>query len=153
MKNKQVYLLGWAFTILIWVLIYILHPMYIDYYNFQQLEKAKPILESISENEPNFYNLTDFKDRYNINIKPIKNCYYISNNNWNEKYIFWFKLESNYYKNKYNTEYYAYPKYDKPIFTNCLWWEGMHDEWHWWGWCFDASRVYFEKVISNPCEN
>ncbi len=68
--------------------------MYVDYYNFNQLEKAKIILDKIPENAEKFYTLKEFNEKYNTNIKPIKNCYYISNDNWNQDYIFWFKLES-----------------------------------------------------------
>ncbi len=66
----------------------------IDRYNFEQLEKSKPILESIPETDKNFYSLKEFNQKYSADIQPIKNCYYIRNYNWDEKYIFWFKLES-----------------------------------------------------------
>ncbi|MDD2907317.1 MAG: hypothetical protein PHH98_01640 [Candidatus Gracilibacteria bacterium] len=66
----------------------------IDKYNFEQLKKAKPILESIPETDKKFYNLKQFNQKYNATIQPINNCYSISNDNGNEKYIFGFKLES-----------------------------------------------------------
>jgi hypothetical protein len=50
-------------------------------YNFRQLEKTKPILESISKDANHFYTLKEFNELYNSSIKPIKNCYYVSNSN------------------------------------------------------------------------
>gem|GEM_PF-5061514 len=53
----------------------------IDRYNFEQLEKAKPILESIPETDKRFYSLKEFNQKYSADIQPIKNCYSISNDN------------------------------------------------------------------------
>ncbi len=91
-KNKY-------FKIIVFILLWLFilkesYAVYIDRYNFKQLEKAKPYLEKIDKNTKDFSNLKKFNEIYNVDIQPIKNCYYTSNSNWNEKYIFWFKLES-----------------------------------------------------------
>jgi len=116
--------------------------IYVDYYNFKQLEKAKIILEKIPENAEKFYTLKEFNEKYNANIKPIKNCYDVSNYNWNEKYIFWFKLESLLYTYIYWENYYSYPKYNYKYTKMCVSWI----------WCYDASKDYFINLISNPCK-
>ena len=113
----------------------------IDEYNFQQLEKAKPVLENIPEDAKVFYWLKEFNSIYKANIQPIKNCYFVGLKNWKEKYIFWFKLESKKYISQYRTEYFAYPKYDIPVDEICTW--------H----CYDANRPYFEYLISHPCKD
>lgn len=112
----------------------------IDNYNFNQLEQVKKKFSDLkiesfvsSEksswwsmwyyttwwyNQFNFYNIWDFNRQYNLNIKPIKNCYYfeISNaiysKNWKYPYIFWFQLESTFYKILNFWKYYSYPWYD-----------------------------------------
>ncbi|MBT3726236.1 hypothetical protein HOG21_00605 [bacterium] len=50
----------------------------IDEYNFKQLQKVKQL---INKKKLKFKNLDDFNNKYNVNIKPIKNCYYISSDN------------------------------------------------------------------------
>ena len=86
-----IFLYSWIF---IYSYIFEQDKITIDKYNFSQLEKSKPILDSIYREAKRFYSLKEFNDIYDANIKPIKDCYYVSNSNWNEKYIFWFKLES-----------------------------------------------------------
>jgi len=114
----------------------------IDRYNFEQLEKAKPILESIPETDKRFYSLKEFNQKYSADIQPIKNCYSISNDNWNEKYIFWFKLESLIYIYIYRTKLFAYPYYNKKGSSSCVM--------NWW--CIDIIRNIFERTVSNPCK-
>ncbi len=129
--------------ILLW--IYLLldgRNIYIDMYNFQQLEKAKPILESIPTDAKKFYTLKDFNDQYKADIKPIDNCYLVNNDSWNQKYIFWFQLKSKVYKLLYSNYFYAYPKYD-------IKWSTMCDNYN----CYDASFAYFMSVILHPCKN
>lgn len=116
----------------------------IDEYNFEQLENAKIILDKISKENKKFYKLKDFNITYNADIKPIKNCYYISNSNWREPYIFWFKLESGKYIKEYWSEFYAYPKYDKSILRYCGWGTRCDD---------DLNFVVFSNTISNPCQD
>ena len=53
----------------------------IDNYNFQQLEKARIILENIPLDAQKFFTLKDFNEQYKADIKTIKNCYYVSNDN------------------------------------------------------------------------
>lgn len=124
----------------------------IDRYNFKQLEKVKIILKDYKKEDSYFNNVKQFNEIYNTDIRPIKNCYDISNYNWKFSYIFWFKLESLIYIYIYGTDYYAYPKYDIPYQNLCLWFFP-----HWtestssWG-CFDWNRRAFENIISEPCK-
>jgi hypothetical protein len=130
--------------IVLWLfIIWQSYALYIDIYNFKQLEKAKPILESINKDDKKFYSLEEFNNKYNINIKPIRNCYYVSNDNWDEKYIFWFKLESIIYMCIYWAKYYSYPIYSREISTSCV------INW----WCMDFNKNKFNRIISNPCED
>jgi hypothetical protein len=89
-----------------------------------------------------FSDLWDFNQIYNSNIKPVKNCYYINNDNGDEKYLFWFKLESLLYKIKYLNTYIAYPSYDLSKSLYCGWGKDCKD---------DLDFYSFEKIISNPC--
>ncbi len=130
--------------ILIWLfIINEFYNIYIDIYNFRQLEKAKIILEKIPRDDYSFYWLDKFNNKYNANIVPIKNCYYVRNRNWKYPYIFWMKLESITYKIIYLRFNYAYPKYDIPYSIWCMMWAG----------CKDISLSWFNRTISNPCEN
>ncbi|MDD2907476.1 MAG: hypothetical protein PHH98_02435 [Candidatus Gracilibacteria bacterium] len=116
----------------------------IDKYNFEQLEKSKLILNNISTDSKKFFTLKDFNNIYDSDIKPIKNCYYISNSNGKEKYIFGFQLESLIYKFINFGKNYVYPKYDLPPSYFC---GGSRN-------CSD-NMVFniFYKTISNPCRD
>ncbi|MCH2188240.1 hypothetical protein MK079_00220 [Candidatus Gracilibacteria bacterium] len=107
----------------------------IDEYNFEQLEKAKPFLDGLSKDVDKFFTLREFNEITGANIQPIHNCYYVSNRNGDEPYMFGFQLESEKYRDKYSEkskkqymkisnpeykkynylsyDYYAYPKYDR----------------------------------------
>ena len=147
MKNKTKKILITIIIILLLpIFIYLLvdwRNLYVDIYNFWQLNKAKPYLETIDKNTKKFSNLKEFNEIYNAWIKPIKNCYSIDTYNWSEPYIFWFKLESLLYIYIYKTKYFAYPKYDTPISKFCDWWDECID---------DINRKWFEEIISNPCK-
>ncbi len=116
----------------------------IDEYNFKQLEKAKPILDNIPKDAKKFKTLKKFNELYNAWIEPIKNCYYVSNLNWKYPYIFWFKLESEKYKNKYWEKYYVYPNYDLPFTPYCWWSKDCQD---------DINKWFFLSVISYHCDS
>lgn len=78
----------------IFVLILIAFEVYnivSDIYNFKQFWKAKEILDTMPEDSRKFYHLDEFNSQYNADIQPIRNCYYVSNDNGEEKYIFAFK--------------------------------------------------------------
>ncbi len=121
----------------------------IDEYNFEQLEKVKDILWKLKKTA-HLESLETFNKTHNLNIKPIKNCYYISQYNWDSKYIFWFELYSKKYRDKYGEEdrhwifYYAYPKYDLPAHKVCFWSKES---------CSDLTYDYFLKRITNPCND
>lgn len=131
----------------------------IDDYNFSQLERVKSILGDNFNLNNEFYTLEEFNDEYETDIKPIKNCYYLSvssifkiddknydNGVW---YIFWFKLESEKYIEKYGGIYYAYPKYDIPKKDACIWIDGNLIEWL----CYDTNIWHFVLTVSEPCKN
>lgn len=142
-KNKYFKIVTFTFF---WLFILSeLFALFIDFYNFRQLEKVKVVLKDIKREDKEFYNLKELNDIYNINIKPIKNCYDITkfDNIKKPKYMFWFKLESYIYRNIYWEKYYAYPKYSYDTSRMCTSWV----------WCYDASMEYFIKTISNSCEN
>jgi len=119
------------------------YNMFIDFYNFSQLEKAKPILESIDYSKNSFKNINEFNEKYNAWIKPIKNCYDVVSYNWENDYLFWFKLESVIYKLIYWDMFYSYPSYDLPVEKLCTWSPKCTE---------DINRVVFERIISNPCK-
>lgn len=121
----------------------------IDEYNFEQLDKVIEVLDKSPWDSYTIDDLTDFNKDFNQDIQPIKNCYYIRSRiyewtKWTWWYIFWFKLESKQYIEKYWTEYYAYPKYDLPVNYYCGWSKWCKDDWN-----FDS----FEYTISNPCQD
>jgi len=122
----------------------------IDEYNFEQLEKVKVILKNLNRNDKKFSSLSEFNKIYKVDIKPIKNCYYINKYNNKDRvlYDFWYILYSKKYKKLYWNDdnswysYYIYPKYDLPIEKFC-----------WWGsQCEDINKRIFIKTISNPCK-
>ena len=129
--------------ILLPIFIYLLvdwKNLYVDMYNFRQLEKVKIILKDIKRNDDQFLYLEDFNEIYNQKIEPIKNCYYLRNYKSEDRvpYIFWFKLESLFYSYIYKAKYYAYPKYDLPY-------EYILPSKN------DINFYIFNKIISNPC--
>ena len=113
----------------------------IDEYNFSQLDKIKPLLEAIPANAKKFYTLKDFNTLYHGDIQPMKNCYYVSNDNGNEKYIFAFNLESKKYRELYLRSFYAYPWYNLPFERFCIWY------------CYDNNMRQVLNTLSHPCQN
>ena len=154
-----IWIIIWIY-VLVWLYSFIFEQdkMAIDRYNFEQLEKAKPILDNISKNGKNFDSLKEFNERYKVDIKPIKNCYYVSSYNWKRKYIFWFQLEAMINKfahpftfwYPYVSDNYAYPKYSLPWYQVCFG-AGL-SRWAAWG-CYDNNYDNFRYVISNPCKD
>lgn len=132
------------FVILIFIIFEIIN-IHTDIYNFWQLEKAKVILDKIPKDDYKFFTLKKLNEKYKADIHPIKNCYYVSNDNWDNQYIFGFKLESLLYRLKYLTIYYSYPSYDRPYSSACVSWP--------WGKCYDMAKERFTYTISNPCQD
>jgi hypothetical protein len=66
------------FIVLIFIISEIIN-ISTDIYNFKQLEKVKVILKDLKREDKQFFNLKEFNEIYNINIKPITNCYYLRN--------------------------------------------------------------------------
>lgn len=118
----------------------------IDEYNFAQLDKVKQVLDNDTNTGYIIKNYLDFNKKFNQDIKPIKNCYFFKTENGEYPYIFWFKLESDKYINKYGTWYYVYPKYDMPYNNLCFWYKYNNP-------CQDRNYLEFETTISNPCRD
>lgn len=155
MKNKyKIQIIVILLIIMVISVIYVIN-MYrfesenikIDEYNFAQLEKVKMILDSLDNENYDFFGIDEFNKNFNQNIEPIKNCYYIWNSSWffeNNKsweYMFGFMLESKKYIMKYWDKNYAYPKYNLPEYIAC---DSVS--------CDDWNLKGFKNIISNPCE-
>lgn len=150
-KTKKIWII--ILIILLPIFIYLLidwKNLYVDMYNFRQLEKTKTILDSIPKDVKNYPTLREYNENYNLNLIPIKNCYYVNFKNWKYPYIFWFKLESYIYIYIYKTKFFSYPDYDLqvklawPLFST----KPLPDDYN-----PDSTRRIFENVISNPCRD
>jgi hypothetical protein len=159
-KNSSIFrifllLLIWALIIFEW------RNIYIDYYNFQQLEKAKQVVENLKWEEKDYRvrDLKWFNYQFDADIEPLdkRYCYYVYYNKiptgpW---YIFnfWFKLHSLLYKIKYWWTHYNYPyKMEEPEPSKeCL--EELKLPWlRWAPSCVSVSRYRrFLDAINNPC--
>lgn len=143
MLSLIIWILIFMGLILIWFILKQDYKNYeIDRHNFEQLKKAKVILDQIPKDLKKFYTLQEFNEEYNAWIEPIKNCFYIKTENWKYSYIFWFKLESIIYKIRYLKINYSYPKYDVEPRLLCMQWF----------WCEDLLMKNFIDIISNPCK-
>lgn len=119
-----------------------------DEYNFQQFEKIKSILEWEAPTEYKFWNLQEFNEKYNSDITPQNNCYFLIDRNRKYDtfdddtigYTFAFELLSLKYNRKYNSDIYIYPSYNLPKTEICPW-----------GYCYDTTSYWFSKIISNTC--
>lgn len=129
-------------TVLVYSLIYEQDKLAIDKYNFQQLDKVREILKNLKREDKQFFSLKEFNVIYNSDIKPIKNCYYITNYKSEDRipYTFWFQIESLIYRFIHFSVNYAYPKYDLPYDRICA------------SWCYDRNKAIFEATISRPCQ-
>lgn len=150
-RNIITWILLWTIILYTWVFTYSIvfeqDKLTIDRYNFEQLEKVKNVLDKQDKNSYTFKELTEFNQKFNQNIKPTKNCYFMSDRNrffednkWGGGYVFWFQFESLISKFVYFWSYYAYPKYDLPYWKLCL----VNS-------CTDSNRNKFTYTISNPC--
>ena len=134
-----VYIWGITYSI-----VYEKDKIAIDDYNFEQLNKAKPTLDWLKKNSQAFATLNEFNQQYNLDIKPMQNCYYVSNYNGRKPYIFWFQLQSVKYKLLFFTHgAYSYPSYDLPYEEFCVSWY----------WCYDHFADDFNYTITHPCRN
>lgn len=159
-------------SIVVWKIIYSAYfispeekqAIAIDTYNFEQLKKVKGILKDIPAEEMKFRNLKELNKKYNVEIEPIKNCYYTVTTNffdeyeWESLYIFWFQLESDKFKKKYGWEYYTYPKYDLPPDEICFpsstkWNPFTVDIKDLETTCTDMTKGRFKSTISSPCRD
>lgn len=123
----------------------------IDVYNFEQLEKIKSILDWLDKDSYSFENLKEFNEKFNQDIKPIKNCYLLSNKNNlyldKDDFIFMVNLHSKDYRKKYKSIYYVYPEYKIQRIEDSL------CSPHWWECGTDQAFSYYLDIISKPCTN
>jgi hypothetical protein len=143
MSNKIRKLIFW-WTLLIFSIFITLEIINIstDIYNFRQLTKVNNILKS--QRIEKFDWLKAFNSKYSQNIKPLPfgKCFYVNSFNWTEKYIFWFRIESNIFEYFLKQKYYFYPAYNVPVFQVC-------DD----GWCEDINYRDIINIISSPCKD
>ena len=134
--------LAWIYT-LAWLYSFIFEQdkLAIDRDNFIQFEKAKLVLEHLPVNTSKFHTLKEFNSLYHQSIKPVRNCFVVGNDNWKYPYIFWFELESLFYRLLFIWWNYTYPQYDISADILCVWK------------CYDASPIQFNYIISHPCQN
>jgi hypothetical protein len=151
-KCKIISWIVWILMLCLWILTYYIfvidkENIEIDKYNFEQLEIVDNTIMNDEKYNKWFRDIWAFNKIYKTNIKPIKNCYYISHRNWDEKYLFGFKLESLLYKIRYMSGYIAYPKYDLPERVVRMWlrWHNVKESW-------DLNYSDFIEHISNPCD-
>lgn len=149
----------------------------IDYYNFQQLEKAKEVVERFEKSWERFplpvhtlydfnYGYTwDFKSWFEANIHPLNNTYcydvyYDRNPTWPwYVFTFWFKLHSKLFKLFNWWEYYKYPNWvhkSKPSkqckkemeISSKLWWYTWIPSCAW----LNADYYDYMEAVNNPCK-
>ena len=145
-KNLIIFIFWLLMILSIYSIIYEQDKIAIDRYNFKQYEKLKSFVDSNYNKELEITDLWRLVYKYKLDIRPIKNCYYIVTTNifedykWESKYIIWFKIESILYKIRYfHWYYYVYPKYDLPV-------------WYVAGMNLDSTYSSFMRTISNPCQ-
>lgn len=109
-----------------------INNFYIDKYNFKQLEIVKNTLDWKKTESYSFQKLSEFNEKYNLNIEPKKDCYYISSENWDESYIFWFKLKWFFNKIQLKNTYIAY-----------------YSQQNWWWKPFDYKIIIKDTILIN----
>jgi len=125
----------------------------IDEYNIKQLETVKQVLNNLDKNSYSFSNINDFNIQFNQNIKPIDNCYFLSDVNslysdfykhfkidkkdYNWWYMFWLSIKSTKFQRIYWKKTYVYPYYNFPA---CI------------GNCNDGRYWKLDEIINNPCK-
>lgn len=155
LNKKLIYVIVYLnILIAIWLILYNYQKeqenIKIDEYNFEQFKKIWNILDKLDKKSYSFNNLKEFNQRFNQDIKPMKNCYFLSSTEdffWKANYIFLFEIYSKKFNKKYNSTYYIYPEsmYNLIEYSLC--------EKHW-GIC--SADIVFSKymeTISNPCQN
>ena len=139
----------------------------IDYYNFQQLWKAKEVVENLDW-EQKYYSadsLKSFNYQFDTNIEPLdkRYCYDVYYTYFTKRkdytFTFWFKLHSKLFKLFNGWEYYNYPynrkepteseqcKKDKKAISNHPWIKWMPPS------CVTRGRYYdYMEAVNNPCK-
>jgi len=167
-KLKELYKKSSLFRIVVILLIWALlifewKNIYVDRYNFQQLEKAKKVVKNLKW-EQKYYpadNLKSFNYQFDTNIEPLdkRYCYDVYYSYFTEKkdytFTFWFKLHSLLYKLIYGWEYYNYPyKRKKPTESEqCKKARKAISNQPWIKWippsCVTRGSM---EAVNNPCE-
>ena len=169
MKTIYKVLIAILILVLIWEYYYFVErkAIEIDRYNFQQLEKAKKVIENIPENKKTYRvrNLKQLNSKFKADIEPLDkrycyDVYYDTNPTWPwYVFTFWFKLHSLLYKLRYWWEYYKYPNWihkSEPSeqckkemeISSKLWW------YRWMPACAWLNYYYYRymRIVNNPCE-
>ncbi len=168
-KLKELYKKSSLFRIVVILLIWALiifewKNIYVDRYNFQQLEKAKKVIENIPENKKTYRvrNLKQLNSKFKADIEPLdkRYCYYVYyqfDKEENKVYFeFWFKLHSLLYKLIYRWKYYNYPSlWEAPEETEECKKQIKLSKWSYTGipacvWWFWYNR--YMEAVNNPCE-
>jgi hypothetical protein len=166
-KIKELYKKSSLFRIVVILLIWALiifewKNIYVDRYNFQQLEKAKKVIENIPENKKTYSvrNLKQLNSKFKADIEPLdkRYCYYVYYQFDKEKnksdFEFWFKLHSLLYKLMYMSNNYAYPKpIEKPKPSKECERQAKASIWYTWvPACFWWYYHIYLDTINEPCE-
>ncbi len=138
----------------------------IDYYNFQQLEKAKKVVKNLDWQQKYYRarSVSDFNYQFDTDIDPLdkRYCYYVyySFDKKNNKPVFefWFKLHSLLYKLLYMSDRYAYPKKIEKSEPSEACKEERKLPYRWLTWmpvCAWLNTYYYRYLdtINNPCED
>ncbi len=167
MKTIYKVLIAILILVLIWEYYYFVErkAIEIDRYNFQQLEKAKKVIENIPKNKKTYRvrNLKQLNSKFKADIEPLDkrycyDVYYDTNPTWPwYVFTFWFKLHSLLYKLRYWWEYYIYPWWiiTEPETTEECKKEMELSKWRytgmpacvWWDYYYD-----YMEAVNNPCE-
>jgi len=169
-KLKELYKKSSLFRIVVILLIWALiifewKNIYVDRYNFQQLEKAKKVIENIPENKKTYRvrNLKQLNSKFKADIEPLDkrycyDVYYDKNPTWPwYVFTFWFKLHSLLYKLIYGWEYYKYPNWiHKSEPSEQCKKEMELSKWRytWIPSCAWLNAYYYRymRIVNNPCE-
>ncbi len=136
----------------------------IDYYNFQQLWKAKKVVENLDWEKKYYYinSLSALNQKFDTDIHPTdkRYCYDVYYSYFKEKkdytFTFWFKLHSKLWKLLNGWEYYNYPyKMKKPEPSEECKRQQKLSEWRWYTWLPACVWwIYYWRymeIVNNPC--
>jgi len=145
MKTK---LSKFGLCIFLLLLVFELFNISIDTHNKIQLKAFKSAIENINLSSK-FLNINEFNSLANTSIKPLLGCYYISSENGEFDYIFWYKNHSLLFKYLNKDFYSSYPEYSISSDKVCLWKsQNNGDDYS----CYDRNKEKFISTINNSCK-